>query len=87
MQRLLLSLSLGLSLTTVAQPQRPLPAERPLPRPVQRADFTEGADIHGARAAPLGQVHLGKPQARFKPLLQLRTSFDDKLRESVFEFR
>ncbi|MCA2979252.1 MAG: hypothetical protein INH41_01890 [Myxococcaceae bacterium] len=87
MHRLLLNLSLGLSLTAFAQPQPPRTPERTAPRPVQHADFIEGSDIHGARAAPLGQVHVARPQSRFKSLLQVRTHFDDKLRESVFEFR
>ncbi len=79
--RTFIALALVVSSITLAQTEAP----KPSPQKVQKVTFGEGDIIDGKTEGPdIGYIH-GKNRAVFKPLIKVRSNFDDKLRNSVYE--
>lgn len=81
MKKTLAVMMVVLAVPAVAQTEQ----EKKKAAPVQKLDFTEGSEIEGGAAVPLGHIYLVPPKRVFSNLIKVRMNFDDKLRESVHE--
>ena len=65
-------------------------AEDPKPAVVYRketiVDF-EGLEIEGELLKPMGSVIRERKKAPFNPLIQLRTDFNDEIKQTVIEIK